>query len=440
MPQLAHLGHRGHHGKHQPDLSVAGSTQDRAHLRLEHLGERAVQPCAAHAEERILLGSDAEIRRRLVPADVERPDHHGLAEAGARKRVEVELLVLAGGIGPVEKQELRAQQADAVRGSGHGTLDVVAGSHVGGHLHPMLAESHAGASEPVGGGDRGIECLAACREVGDRRLGRADDDVACRAVDGDWVACSRALDDAGGAHHRRHAQRSGDDGDVRGRPACLGHETEHGSGVERGGVGRRELFRNEHRRLSDLPQVGHFDPGQPSADPVGDLDHVLSARRDVRIVDRREHVFDLLARLLQRCVEPGAFAESSGDGIGEHRVLGHQCLGFEDVAGFGASRLSCRLAHRRELSAHCRARLAERSGGVGHVRHHDGLGVDDDCRPDGHARRSRSRRQPGLGGAAHRLSSRSVSTSYRQAPPTSVMLAVTVSRASVSTTVSSDTS
>ena len=110
----------------------------------------------------------------------------------------------------------------------------------------MFAEGHADASELIGGGNGGVESLAACREFVERRRGRVDDEVAGRAVDGDQVTCSRAIDDARGSHHGRHAQRSSDDGNVRGGPAGFGHEAEHRCGVERGGVGRCELARNEH--------------------------------------------------------------------------------------------------------------------------------------------------------------------------------------------------
>ena len=204
--QGTYLGHRGDHGQHQPDLGAGRSSQDCSHLRFEYLGKLAVQAGAAHTEERVLLRGDAQVGRGLVPADIKCPDHHGFGEAGTSKGVEVELLVLSGGIGPVEKQEFRAKQTDAFGCRCDGAFDVIAGSHVGGHLDPMLPEGHAHPAELLRGSNGCLEGLTACREGLCRDLGRADDDVTRRAIDGDWVACPRALDNACGTHHRRDAK------------------------------------------------------------------------------------------------------------------------------------------------------------------------------------------------------------------------------------------
>ena len=169
---------------------------------------------------------------------------------------------------------------------------------------------------------------------------------------------------------------------MRGGPTGLGHEAEDASGVERSGIDRRERPGNEHRRFSDLTQVRHLDAGEPSADPVGDFDHVLGACRNVGIVDRCKQLLDLLARSLQRRAESCAVSEGSGNGIGQHRVLRHQRLRFEDITGFGASGRSGRLAHRFKLSTHRCARFAERGSGIFQIRHHNCLRVNDDRRPD----------------------------------------------------------
>ena len=169
---------------------------------------------------------------------------------------------------------------------------------------------------------------------------------------------------------------------MRGGPTGLGHEAEDASGVERSGIDRRERPGNEHRRLSDLTQVRYFNAGEPSADPFGDFDHVLGTCRDVRIIDGRKQLLDLLARSLQRRAESGAVCEGSGNGIGQHRVLRHQRLRFEDVTGLGASSRSGRLAHRFKLSTHRCARFAERCSGIFQIRHHNCLRVNDDRRPD----------------------------------------------------------
>ena len=124
-------------------------------------GKLAVQTCAAHTEKRVLLRSDAQVGRWLVPADIECSDHHGFGEAGACKGVEVELLVLSRGIRPVEKQEFRAKQTDAIRRGPHGTLNVVSGSHVGGYVDVMVTEGHADPTELVGGSNGSLEGLAA---------------------------------------------------------------------------------------------------------------------------------------------------------------------------------------------------------------------------------------------------------------------------------------
>src|SRR6185369_11134979 len=83
-------------------------------LRIEQIGPAQQEPCAAHAEERVLLSRKVEMRHLLVAADVQsaydqRPPVQGIYHL----TVDRELLVLARAVATLEEQELGPHQAYA---------------------------------------------------------------------------------------------------------------------------------------------------------------------------------------------------------------------------------------------------------------------------------------------------------------------------------------
>ena len=97
------------------------------------------------------------------------------------------------------------------------------------------------------------------------RAGRAVDQHRAAGLD---VECTGRADDA------RDAELAGDDRGVAGRAAALGHQGEDDRRVESGGVGRREVGRDQHARL-----VGHGYAGlglahEPGHHPALDVAQV----------------------------------------------------------------------------------------------------------------------------------------------------------------------
>jgi len=104
---------------------------------------RAGQPQRANPEERVGLGRDRQPRDRLVTANVEQADRHG----SRRKRVHDcpvhrDLLVLGWRCGPLDEQELGAEQADAFGAERNRPLGLSRRADVGQERDRDLVASH----------------------------------------------------------------------------------------------------------------------------------------------------------------------------------------------------------------------------------------------------------------------------------------------------------
>ena len=95
---------------------LGGDAQDRAKLRGQHLWAAQRQADAAHAQEGVLLRRHGQRRKRFVGAGVKRAhDQRASAQGTGDLTQRMGLLVLARELVATQKEELGAQQADALR-------------------------------------------------------------------------------------------------------------------------------------------------------------------------------------------------------------------------------------------------------------------------------------------------------------------------------------
>jgi hypothetical protein len=189
--------------------------------------------------------------------------------------------------------------------------------HVGQHLHAVAVERRA--RPPVAG-------------QGERRLARGldpplrldrvriDGNGALLAVHQDY----RPLGDLGqaaDAHHAGQAELSGDDRGVACRTAESGGQRDDPGRIQAGGVGRREVVGEQHRR-----RLGHRDaglplPGQLGHDAIADVPDVGRALGH-HAAQAGEQLDELLRRPDRRHLRRGAVADSLLDGGEQAAVTG----------------------------------------------------------------------------------------------------------------------
>ena len=127
-----------HHGKHQPQRMRRGHPQRRPHLVQQQVRPtEQLKAQATHAKGRIRLGRLRQGGQRFVGADVERAqDDRTVAHRGHHLLQHRHLLVLVGQPLSAEKQELTAEQADAIRTRGGRAPGIIGIGGVAADLHP----------------------------------------------------------------------------------------------------------------------------------------------------------------------------------------------------------------------------------------------------------------------------------------------------------------
>ena len=148
-----HLVDRRDHRQQDPGGLSGDRLEQRPQLRLEQVRMGEAGADAANPERRVHLGLRREIGGGLVAADVERPED----DAAARQRlrdpaVDRALLVEAGRHGPAEEQQLRPDEADAVRDSSRRGFRLAHGPDVRRDLDRQILPSPG---DRASGGDRG---------------------------------------------------------------------------------------------------------------------------------------------------------------------------------------------------------------------------------------------------------------------------------------------
>ncbi len=244
-----------------------------------------------------------------------------------------------------QEEELGAEQPDALCTQGDGFGGGLGLAEVGEQGHRSAVRQRTGCDRrgrgrcPIGG------AVLRTFELFGRRLRRHD--------------AGRGIHDHGLAVHevlRRHGADDGhdrllarQDRGVRGRAALGGDQGEHLVEVEQGGVGGREVLRDEHERMPGVGHAGSGHAAQPGDDPLGDVVQVGRALAQVA-AHRGEGVAERPERIVHSELGGLSGADARVDLRFEARVLGHHGLRLEHVL--------CR-------SAGLRATLLEFAGDAG---------------------------------------------------------------------------
>jgi hypothetical protein len=96
------------HREHQLQIAVDGGPEDGAELDLENLGMAKAKTDGATSEERILLFTDVEALRGLVPADIKSADNDAVrSDAFGDLPIDGVLFLFIGRCGAVKIEEFR---------------------------------------------------------------------------------------------------------------------------------------------------------------------------------------------------------------------------------------------------------------------------------------------------------------------------------------------
>ena len=234
------------------------------------------------------------------------------------------------------EQELRAEQPDAVGAGvehgGHVVEPLEIGVEPDGHA---VGRHRRPARPSPSGPGRLVAPVGLTLGPGDVLSRRRQIDLAGGAVDDHGGARPDATTRFAKADDRRYLQRPGEDRGVMGAAAGVGGEAEHPRPVElcrqRGG----QLVGDEHDRAVELAQRigGRAVAGAAQVHPhaAGDVGDVAVAFAQVRILDRSEHLAQLLVGPVHRPrrVDPLGLDQFAGPAE-EHRVVEDEQLGVEE--------------------------------------------------------------------------------------------------------------
>ena len=241
--------HGGDHGGHHPQLGVRHVCRCRCEGG-ELIGEQVLaglgEAQAAAAQRGIFLLPKVREGQRLVGACVEGAHHHA---AGAKRlqhlRVRLRLLLHRRRGLAVQEEELGAEQAGTLEVLRGRLLRIFCGADVGQKLDLRAVPGRALAGRS---GQRSGAATGALLELFHVRGVGGDDDFAHAAVEGNLRRVHNRVGDALDLHRARDAQLRGKDRGVRGRAAGLGDNAQHQVLVQRRGLRRREVVRDQNGR------------------------------------------------------------------------------------------------------------------------------------------------------------------------------------------------
>ena len=308
--------------------------EDGAELRPEHVRPVQAQPDGAQAERRVLLRGELDGRGQLVPAEVQGPDDGG---AGMHLRgdraVDGKVLFLVGQVGPVQVEELRAVQSDALRAVVPDRRQLLGELDVGGDPHPVPV-LRLGRQGPqlVQRQPRVLELLLARVVAGQGLHIRGKDDHPFRAVQDHRLVVLHLRADLLHAHHGGDLQRPSHDGAVGGAPARLRRHSQHRVPVKLGGV-RRAQVAGEDNGLSPHPL--HVEAPALSQEiahqPVAHVVHVRPPLPEVAVLDAGQGLPDGIQHLLHGELRVHPLVLDDGGGLfRQPAILQDQEVGVED--------------------------------------------------------------------------------------------------------------
>ena len=153
---------------------------------------------------------------------------------------------------------------------------------------------------------------------------RIDDRVSAVAVDRERRAVGELQQRRAHAHDHRQPEPARDHRRVRRRAAGGEGDARHAL-VELGHVGRAEILRDQDER------AGSARCGPAGRGPATERADVVRAGGQDRVLDRGEHVRELIARFENRLGSGQPARDRGFDGRVQGRVGGHQHTGLDDV-------------------------------------------------------------------------------------------------------------
>ena len=318
---------------------LRGDAEDRAQLRQEHLGSREREPDPADAEERVGLGWHRQRRQRLVRAGVERAhDERAPVERDGDLAQGCGLLVFVGQLGPVEEQELGAEQPDALGAELDRFCGLVRRAEVREHLDPGPVAGGAGLVRALAGRcAAALGALAAVGSVALRVVRGVDLEGAGLAVDEDGRAVGDLQDRVAETDDRREPERTREDRGVSGGGAVRGCDSGDERRIQGGGVAGGELA-GDH----DAGRVccARGLAGERADDSPADVEHVRRPLLEQRLLERAVELGDLLRRVVPGALGGGAGVDRLLRGVEQRLVVEQREVGVEDrgVGLAGAAR------------------------------------------------------------------------------------------------------
>ncbi len=297
------------------------------------------RPQTPHTQRRVRFVGRRQEVQRLVGPGVQHPhDHATLGERLQHLPVGLHLLLLGRSVlAVVQEQELGTEQTDTLGPGLHRGRHVRRAAHVGQQRHLVTVRRR---TRPGRGGQRGLPLGGRGLQLRLLRLGRVHEDVTGAAVDGDHRAL-RQLTGTRQRHDRRHTQRPRENRAVTGRPALLGHETEHQGRIQQRGVSRSKIPRHEHIRLVAVRYTRHRNAQQPGDDTIPHVIKVGHPTGEV-LTGTRQQLPVRRERVVHRALGRAADGDPPVHVRHQLGVLGHHGLRLEHGLGLAPSQIAAR--------------------------------------------------------------------------------------------------
>ena len=298
----------------------------RLQLRINEVLAHLAQAQAAHTQGRVLLGTQVSEAQRLVGTRVEGTHDHATRSEGLQDlRVGVGLLLQRRGLRTLQEQELRAEQARALKVELRGLHRVVNRADIGQELDGVAVVGRALAGR-TGQGERAA--TRAFLEQVHLVVGGGDDHLADATVEGQHRTFGDTHD-ARGLHDRGNTQLGGQDRRVRGGAADLGDDAENGIGVQGRGLGGGQIVGHE-----DDGAIKGRDAGLGQAAKLADraIAHVVEIGRALGHVAAQaaQHLRIVLDSIVDGLSDAQTHLELLVDGLGQAAVTRELSGGLQD--------------------------------------------------------------------------------------------------------------